>query len=1157
MPNKKPSLWSKRQSGSQNYHRTGGLVAIETTPDVASNSAETKTTRKTGSKVPSRLSIITTKNNQFLLWSPAVCLSACPKPLAIHKPLPNQPRYSCPPSTPELPVELPGSILLDNEGLPHSLIKEPIVTRPASQNIQRRTLFLDREVEDEEEFCVLLSLFPEPLPQSNSVPGLGLHYGEMRPLRSGNALNPNTGSKPIPPRLQHKKSLSDTSFRRRPTSRSASSSELHSRDSPRIFIPVAHDVDSAGGIQESVNEAALESPILKLECFSWHSNARCRCRSELGPATSPAQTTTRRKQIEEFKDTAATQDQTISILQTPIASLSESHDSHIESLTSTHLAEVASLKNHSRVPEEQLAQRPSLDQALSNDVSFFLEATEPETPTREFTQQAEEIDSSNPALDKQDWSPQRTRNSPDMENIKRRLSSTRGLDTASRNLLPELNQYKQNNVALQKQIVSLMAKLNESKQNERALRTSLDDLTQKCNEWQTKAEEASKSVKSAQALQNTIDHLESRLEIANIERLDAEEQLFNVHTQKSPFNSNAPKFQALLPGGQDHVKNAHLSTSTVFSSSISPGTESLEFATRAAFVAHIERLQNLVREKDSQMLEVESALTSLRQKHDQLEAEHNATLIQAKVQTELLKKAQRNDAHVEQLRAAVFNRDAVISEKVKSIRAIERELKHHKLLLQAQIRRYATMMLHAPVHDDPLPELSTLTTRSDVNKWIQKLQERLKKEKPMIHGKTTVDPKDALIVDLREEIDFYVREIIYYKLDIRGYKSDIKKLNMITAQLSRHGSRGTDGSDTSSVRPAATPSQACSGATTPELSLSENTSPAMTSPSPRSISATHPFPPPPSGSAFAPKPSQATIETVCNDEQSGACTTLLFPMMTQPPKDENSVDMATKTGHIVDQIASHKLVGYPTDQKKPTLRSGNRPRFGKLLTNLPLVTPAASQRHVRSISESVVTSSTKTEVIVPHSVLGFEGQTRSQFRGRSASESGRGKTTPDRRPQPRHGLFEFPKVKRPKVSGTSNLLHNNDSTKALMVSQPIERATRTSTRLLETGAPSVPVSASCIVNDAKDETMTPSCLLPTARRSRAGSAELTSTTTPLQPLSPPERKMGAASTSRIASVTTMGSPHNPTLMAPSTSMPPTSCSITRNASLQIVPRHHD
>jgi predicted RNase H-like nuclease (RuvC/YqgF family) len=160
---------------------------------------------------------------------------------------------------------------------------------------------------------------------------------------------------------------------------------------------------------------------------------------------------------------------------------------------------------------------------------FLLDTTEPQTPNRENSQHTTESgtpDSSKSfhvALERQQSSPKIAHNSSEMESLKRKLSSTRRPETANRNLLPELSQFRQNNVALQKQIESLMAKLNESKQSERALRKSLDKVTQQCNEWQEKAEEASKAGKNAQALQN-------------IEKLDAEEQLFLIQAQKSPFD---------------------------------------------------------------------------------------------------------------------------------------------------------------------------------------------------------------------------------------------------------------------------------------------------------------------------------------------------------------------------------------------------------------------------------------------------------------------------------------------------------------------------------------------------------------------------------------------------------------------------------------------
>ena len=77
------------------------------------------------------------------------------------------------------------------------------------------------------------------------------------------------------------------------------------------------------------------------------------------PAATPTPTTTRSKQIDELKGTIVTQDQTISTLQIQFASLRASHESHIAKLSSSHSAEVASLKNYARVLEEQLTQRPS------------------------------------------------------------------------------------------------------------------------------------------------------------------------------------------------------------------------------------------------------------------------------------------------------------------------------------------------------------------------------------------------------------------------------------------------------------------------------------------------------------------------------------------------------------------------------------------------------------------------------------------------------------------------------------------------------------------------------------------------------------------------------------------------------------------------------
>lgn len=286
--------------------------------------------------------------------------------------------------------------------------------------------------------------------------------------------------------------------------------------------------------------------------------------------------------------------------------------------------------------------------------------------------------------------------------------------------------------------------------------------------------------------------------------------------------------------------------STVFSSGspISQENESQELSTLAAFIAHIERLQDQVRQKDAYITELETDLGQLRAKHSQLQQEHNETSLRLDIQSELLRKTRQTDSHIEQLRTAVIDREAIIGEKEKSLRAIERQLEHHKLLLQAEIRRHAAMKLHVSVEDDPLPELTSLATKGDIDKWIDKLYQRLKKEQQTSNQGQSADTSEAQVEGLQQEIDFYIREIIYYKLDIKGYKSDIRKLKRITAQLSSYGELE---SDTSSLRPATTPSRPRFISATPELGASGATSPTLMGLA-SATTVNRPITPPPSGS---------------------------------------------------------------------------------------------------------------------------------------------------------------------------------------------------------------------------------------------------------------------------------------------------------------------
>jgi chromosome segregation ATPase len=168
----------------------------------------------------------------------------------------------------------------------------------------------------------------------------------------------------------------------------------------------------------------------------------------------------------------------------------------------------------------------------------------------------------NTAVEQPAKSPQ-SRDLSAMENLRRKLSVARGAENAHMELARELNQYRQNNAALQKQIESLMAKLTQSKQNEKKLSNTLEKVEKNCNEWQEKARIAEREEKGKQALQDDIDHLAHRLEIANSDKLDAQEELFNLRSQRGPFDplkSHSPGAMMLANNRQ----STRTSMSTIF-----------------------------------------------------------------------------------------------------------------------------------------------------------------------------------------------------------------------------------------------------------------------------------------------------------------------------------------------------------------------------------------------------------------------------------------------------------------------------------------------------------------------------------------------------------------------------------------------------------------
>lgn len=142
-----------------------------------------------------------------MLRSPSPAGVACNGPTAVDKPLPGRPRSMSLPSISGFPVELPGSILLENQGFPPGAAGE---IRPISQNIRRETHPPDGPI-SRHESTDDIDLIPPKLPHISSLLITDQRIAAMRSVRSANALSAQASSQ----KVQQKKSLGDVSSRRR------------------------------------------------------------------------------------------------------------------------------------------------------------------------------------------------------------------------------------------------------------------------------------------------------------------------------------------------------------------------------------------------------------------------------------------------------------------------------------------------------------------------------------------------------------------------------------------------------------------------------------------------------------------------------------------------------------------------------------------------------------------------------------------------------------------------------------------------------------------------------------------------------------------------------------------------------------------------------
>jgi hypothetical protein len=140
-----------------------------------------------------------------------------------------------------------------------------------------------KEISDEIDFSVLLSLFPEPLVHAKSVPNLLSSHSEMRSSRGGDGHKSGAVSKPSPLGVHHDKSLSETSSRRRSRSDLVALNQSDDNEFAACLSPAGGENSSTSTITQKAASKTVQSSSLTLERQARNKKAehRVRRRSEV------------------------------------------------------------------------------------------------------------------------------------------------------------------------------------------------------------------------------------------------------------------------------------------------------------------------------------------------------------------------------------------------------------------------------------------------------------------------------------------------------------------------------------------------------------------------------------------------------------------------------------------------------------------------------------------------------------------------------------------------------------------------------------------------------------------------------------------------------------------------------------------------------------
>ena len=360
------------------------------------------------------------------------------------------------------------------------------------------------------------------------------------------------------------------------------------------------------------------------------------------------------------------------------------------------------------------------------------------------------------------------------------------------------------------------AEIGDLKQEKDTLEVALDESRRNLETCLAKLQNCKVN---EQALQNNLTNVTRRLEEANVQKVDVLEQngdlqdnVLSLQKELAQMRKEMEELRQRPQASEVNELKAQLAKSEEENKLLLQQVKEAEGrADLPAIVADLtfklDDVKRTTAEKDKYISELEASTESLTtelataQEERAKLAETNATM-----RTRELQKHNQSNK-----RLSTLNKQIEQIEKARTAAVADSE--RHLQLLKEQLRRNAN-----DVHKREHPASNLLEKKLNIDEAITEVRLKFERKKAKEESGETGEEREekdpqTRIQELEKEIEYHVKDIVLYKLDVKGYRKDLKRAKEKIAALS-------DGANTKSPESRPSPRKHTSTVSVQQLSPS-------------------------------------------------------------------------------------------------------------------------------------------------------------------------------------------------------------------------------------------------------------------------------------------------------------------------------------------------